>query len=133
MAQTIVRDLACKMRQSKYFAILADETTDMNNREQLVLCLRWINQKHNISEDFVGLYLIDNTKSDTIAHAIKDVLIRLNISMSKCRGQTYVGASSMSGRKAGVQAQIKQEEKRALINHCHGHLINLACADNVRS
>ena len=133
MGQTIVRDLASKMRQSEYFAILADETTDKSNREQLVVCLRWIDQKLNINEDFVGLYLIDNTKADTIAHAIKDVLIRLNISVSKCRGQTYDGASSMAGRKAGVQAQIKQEEKRALFNHCHGHLINLACADNVKS
>ena len=98
-----------------------------------MICLPWIDQKLNIIEDFVGLYLIDNTKADTIAHAIKDVLIRLDISVSKCRGQTYDGASSMAGRKAGVQAQIKQEEKRALFNHCHGHLINLACADNVKS
>ncbi|MCG8044914.1 MAG: DUF4371 domain-containing protein [Candidatus Thiodiazotropha endolucinida] len=133
MAQNIVRELASKMRRSEYFAILADETTDKSNREQLVVCLRWIDENLKVNEDFVGLYSIDDTKADTIAHAIKDVLVRLNISMLKCRGQTYDGASSMAGRKTGVQARIKQEERRALFNHCHGHLINLACADNVKS
>jgi hypothetical protein len=33
----------------------------------------------------------------------------------------------MAGRKSGVQARIKEIEPKALFNHCHGHLLNLAC------
>jgi hypothetical protein len=38
----------------------------------------------------------------------------------------------MAGRKSGVQARIKEIEPKALFNHCHGHLLNLACADNIK-
>ena len=104
MAQQIVRGLSNQIRASKLFAILADETTDSSNREQLVICLRWFDDELNVHEDMVGFYQIDDTGSETIAASIKDTLIRLNTSISKCRGQTYDGASAMSGRKKGVQA-----------------------------
>lgn len=38
----------------------------------------------------------------------------------------------MAGRKSGVQQRIKEIEPKALYNHCHGHLLNLACADNIK-
>ena len=38
----------------------------------------------------------------------------------------------MFGRKTGVQARIKNDQPKALFNHCHGHLINLACADSIK-
>ena len=133
MAQQIVRDLSNQIRTSKFFAILADETTDSSNREQLVICLRWLEEKFNVHEDMVGFYQIDDTGAETIAASIKDALIRLNISISKCRGQTYDGASAMSGRKSGVQARLKQQQPKALYNHCHGHMINLVCAENIKT
>ncbi|XP_063436645.1 zinc finger MYM-type protein 1-like [Mytilus trossulus] len=38
----------------------------------------------------------------------------------------------MAGRKSGVQQRIKEIEPKALYNHCHGHLLNLACADKIK-
>lgn len=89
-------------------------------------------KKLAVHEDMVGLYQIDDTGAETIANSIKDVLIRLNISIQKCRGQTYDGASPMAGHKTVVQARIKEDQPKALFNHCHGHLINLACAENIK-
>ena len=105
----------------------------MSNREQLVICLRWIDKDMEVHEDMVGLYQIDDTGADTITRSIKDALLRLNLSISRCRGQTYDGASAMSGRKTGVQARIKEDEPKALYNHCHGYVIHLACADSIKS
>ena len=91
-----------------------------------------MDEKLLVHEEMVGLYQIDNTCAQTIANSIKDVLLRLNISIRKCRGQTYDSASAVSGRKTGVQARIKNGQPKALFNHCHGHLINLACADSIK-
>lgn len=132
MSHTILRDISRDIQHSKYFAILADETTDISNREQLVICLRWIDCNLDVHEDFLGLYKIDDTGAETISKAILDALLRLNINITKCRGQTYDGASAMSGRKSGVQTRIKEKEPKALFNHCHGHLLNLACSDNIK-
>lgn len=132
MVQMIVREISDNIRKSLYFALMADETTDVANKEQLVVCLRWIDQALDVHEDFTGLYQIDNTSAQTITDSIQDVLVRLNISLSQCRGQTYDGASAMSSPKSGVQKKIKDEQPKELYNHCHGHRLNLACSDNIK-
>jgi hypothetical protein len=45
------------------------------NRQQLVVCIRWIDDGLQAHEDFIGLYKIDNTKASTIAESIKDVVV----------------------------------------------------------
>ena len=55
-----------------------------------------------------------------------DVLERMHLSLSSCRGQCYDGASNMSGIRRGTAAQFLLKEPRALYNHCYGHALNLA-------
>ena len=38
-------------------------------------------------------------------------------------------ASTMSGIRNGVAAQISKEEKRVVYTHCYGHALNLAAGD----
>ena len=55
------------------------ETTDASIKEQLVICIRWVDQALEIHEDFIGLHQLDTT----------DVSVRMNLSLRKCRGQCY--------------------------------------------
>ena len=72
-------------------------------------------------EDFVGLYQVESKK---IYGVITDVLLRLNLAVSKVRGQCYDGASAMSGAKSGVVARVHAVEPRAVFTHCYGHALN---------
>ena len=92
MSDKVIRSLADEIRHSHSFALLADKTTDVSNRQQLVVCIRWIDDGLQAHEHFIGLYKIDNTKASTIAESIKDVVVGLNLSISNCRGQAYDGA-----------------------------------------
>jgi hypothetical protein len=74
MSDKVIRSLAAEIRHSHFFALLADETTDASNRQQLVVCIRWIDDGLQAHEDFIGLYKIDNTKASTPAESIKDVV-----------------------------------------------------------
>ena len=67
-----------------------------------------------------------------IVATAKDVLVRMNLKLSDCRGQCYDGASNMSGSKSGVASQIIAEEPRALYTHCYGHALNLATQDSLK-
>lgn len=69
----------------------------------------------------------------TLAAVIKDIMTRLNQSMSKLRGQCYDGCSTMSGARSGVAKRITDEEPRALFMHCYGHSLNLAASDTVKN
>ena len=112
---------------------MVDETTDVANKEQLVLCLRWVDADLETHEDFIGLYEVQSIDSAFILRVIHDVLLRLDISINSLRGQCYDGAETMSGVRNGVATQILKEEPRALFTHCYGHSLNLACADTIKN
>ena len=111
---------------------MCDECTDVANREQLVVCIRLVDCGLEAHEELIGFYKLDNIEANTIVSAIKDVLQRLHLPMSKCRGQCYDGASTMKGPRSGVAKQLLEEESRAIYTHCYGHSLNLAIGDTVK-
>ena len=58
-------------------------------------------------------------------------MLRLNLDVSKCRGQCYDGAAVMAGKKNGVAKQIQDEYPKCLYTYCHGHALNLAVKDSI--
>lgn len=132
MALHILREVSHDIAEAHCFSVLADECTDCSNKEQFTVNIRWVDQHLKEHEDFIGLYQVSTIDADTLVSAIKDVLLRINVSISNCRGQCYDGASNMSGAKKGVAAVIASEESRALYMHCFAHALNLAVADTVK-
>ena len=133
MALKVTRDVAECLHNSDFFTIMVDETTDSSNREQVVICFRWVDNSCEVHEEFVGLYLVSSIDAATLVQVIKDVLLRMNLSLNKARGQCYDGAAAMAGCRSGVAKMISDEEPRALFTHCYGHALNLACSDTVRN
>ena len=129
----VLRDIATSLHSAEFYSIMVDETTDVSNKEQAVLCFRWVSDDLIAHEDFVGLYGIENTEAKTLVNMILDVLTRLNLSIKKLRGQCYDGASAMSGPRSGVAKQIRDLESRAVYTHCYGHSLNLAYMDTIKS
>lgn len=72
----ILRSVLDDARQAKWFSIMADETMDVAYKEQLVVCVRWVDDSFNIHKDMLGLFEIHSQTSDFIALAVKYVLIR---------------------------------------------------------
>ena len=132
MALSTLRKIASELSQSQFFCIMSDECTDASNREQLVICIRWVDSNLEVHEEFIGLYKVENIQADTIVAAIKDALIRLNLALSKCRGQCYDGASTMKEAKSGVATQLLKDEPKAVCMHCYGHVLVLAVGDTVQ-
>lgn len=128
MATNTLRDVTLSIRKS----IMMVETPDVADLEQLAVCLRWVDQQLEIREDFTDMHSLATTCSDDIEKAIKDVLLRLDLDISQCQGQKYVGASAMIGSTSGVATQIQKPEPRAIYTHCYGHSLSLACQDLVK-
>lgn len=132
MALQLLREVTKDLQTSPYLTVMADETTDTANREQVTLVLRWATEELEVHEEFLGLYQVGKIDSSTLTAVIKDVLMRANLSLEKLRGQCYDGASSMSGSKSGVAKQICDIESRAVFTHCYGHALNLAASDTLK-
>ena len=66
MALHVLRQVADSVRSAPFLAAMVDETTDTSNKEQVVLCFRWVNGNLETHEDFVGLYEIESTEASVI-------------------------------------------------------------------
>ena len=132
MALTLLQKVAANLAGARFFCIMCNECTDAVNREQLVVCIRWVDCDLEVHEEMKWFYKLDNIEANTIVSAIKDVLQRLHLPISRCRGQCYDGASTMKGPRSGVAKQLVDEEPRAIYSHCYGHSLNLAISDTIK-
>ena len=134
MGITILREIASTIRKAPFFVIMADETADIANKEQVTLIIRWVSPKSfEVHEEFIGLYQVDAIDAQTLTAVITDTLLRMNLSITKLRGQCYDGATAMSGAKSGVAKRISDLEPRAVYIHCFGHSLNLAASDTIKN
>jgi hypothetical protein len=109
------------------FGLIADESRDISNKEQLTCILPWVSLPDlTTHEDFLGMYLIEKPDAETMTAALKDILLRCNLRLNECRMQAYDGASTMSGHLSGVAAQIQAENPTAHRIHCANHRLDLA-------
>jgi hypothetical protein len=51
-----LRSVLAEIRDCEWFSVIADETRDISNREQLVLCIRWVAKDFTVYEEPVGLF-----------------------------------------------------------------------------
>ena len=102
----VQRRISEELRNFKYFMICADGTTDITG--QLSVILRSVTPDSTVNEYFGGLVTIVSTTGEKISDAIRNVLLRLNIDISYCRGQAYDGAGNMTGIHYGVKAEIQK-------------------------
>ncbi|XP_052165071.1 uncharacterized protein LOC127782037 [Oryza glaberrima] len=107
------------------FAILADESSDAYQQEQLALCLRFVNTTGQPVERFLGLVHVEDTTSLTLKEAIKSLLIKYQLPLSRVRGQGYDGASNMKGHINGLKKLIMDESPSAYYVHCFVHQLQL--------
>ena len=132
MGLQVLRNVSADLQSSPFLTVMADETTDSSNREQVTLIFRRVTQELEVHEEFVGLYHVASIDAAMLTTAIKDVLVRMNLPFKKLRGQSYDRASAMSSSKRGVAKRISDFEPQAVYTHCYGHALNLAAGDTLK-
>ncbi|XP_049373963.1 uncharacterized protein LOC125839009 [Solanum verrucosum] len=118
--KTIIEDI-----NSDYFALLVDESRDVSHKEQMVICLRYVDKMGFVMEAFIGLVHIKDTSALSLKKAIVDVLAHHFLILSNVRGQCYDGASNMQGELGGLKTLIGQESRTAHSVHCFAHQLQL--------
>ncbi|XP_067620086.1 zinc finger MYM-type protein 1-like [Eurosta solidaginis] len=96
-----------KVNISKGFSVLADESTDISSIEQFSICIRCLDSKSNICEDFLGFVPVTNVSGRGLADSIRNYLYDVGVDCSYMYGQGYDGAPAMSGQFNGTQAHLR--------------------------
>ena len=97
MADSVSTTIPTSIQNRKYFSLMADEVTDSSNREQVVVCLRSVDEKFAAHEDFFCIEKVDSIEANVLFGVLKQVLKDMKLSLVDCRGQCYDGAANMAG------------------------------------
>jgi len=87
-ANAIVRSIADEVLKAGHFSLIMDSTQDASRKEQLSVCLRYVDSEFVPRKQFIGLNETPNTKGSNIAECINDVLIRLNLQLPMVTAKT---------------------------------------------
>lgn len=123
----IMKKVLDKVKEAKYYAVLADETTDASGTEQLSVCIRYLDiKKSTIHEEFICFLSATDLTGAALCEQIVQELNQVGLQIENLRGQGYDGGANMSGKFRGVQSRIKQLQPLAIYMHCAAHKLNLA-------
>lgn len=91
------------MKKATWFTVIADEVTDVSNKEQLSLVLRYVDPDTVlVLEDLISFFECDEGISGRdIAKKLTGFLQSFGLDLSNLRGQSYDGAGNMAGRIRG--------------------------------
>ena len=60
MYLNIIRKIDSQIQESDFFCVTCDECCAVSNREQLLLCIRWVDFKLQAHEEFSGIYVLSD-------------------------------------------------------------------------
>ncbi|KAK3086416.1 hypothetical protein FSP39_018175 [Pinctada imbricata] len=118
------------LKESRYFSLLIDETTDIAVLKQMTILVRFLKSepKPKLHTHFLCLKDLPDGKADTIMAALKTFFANNEIPTRKLIGLGSDGASVMVGRKTGVATQLKSTNPELINVHCIAHRLALASA-----
>ncbi|OCU00642.1 hypothetical protein XELAEV_18006420mg [Xenopus laevis] len=140
LSNHVLKNIISDVEQAQFYSVIMDTTQDISKVDQLSQVIRYVVVERdecmritqvNIQEAFLGFHAIKDQSAAGIENEIVACIERNEVDISKCRGQGYDGAATMSGIYSGVQARILQREENALYVHCAAHNLNLVLQDAV--
>ena len=106
--------------------MMAVESRDCANKEQLAIVVRYVDTNSEAKEKFLKFDECDQgVIGADIMDKILDTLKVVGIDMNLWRGQGYDGGGNMSGIHKGADARITLEYPLSLYFHCSCHRLNL--------
>ena len=111
--------------KSDFLAIMTDETTDMQDKTQMVVVFRY-ETDGKLVERFWNFCNPSNLTAEALSTILLQELQTVAGNYSeKLIAQTYDGAANLSGSRNGVQARVKEHYTFAHFIHCYDHKLNL--------
>lgn len=121
----LLNEISQDISEAKLNTIMANETANISDTEQLVICNKWVSK-------FISLCPLERTTADDIVKALMNTIKLMEINIENACDQCYDETAIMSGSKNSVATQIKTMDSKCLFTHCYGHVLNLAINDIIK-
>ena len=96
------------------------------------MVLRYVKGKE-ICESLIAIVPTLSLTASVLCEKVLSTLNIHNLSTGMIVGQSYDGASNMSGQYGGLQAKINETtDNRAIYIHCYAHALNLVVCNTMQ-
>lgn len=139
LKEEIQSEIIKEIKQSRFYSIMFDETTDLSHVSQMSLVLRYVfNDK--IKESFIEFIdchreaysQVDNNEDvepklsgEHLGQIVIDLLKKFSLNLDDCIGITTDGCSVMTSKARGAVQHIQKIAKNAIYSPCANHALNL--------
>lgn len=124
IAKRVFNEIIARIKQSKYYSISLDSTPDEGHLDQLTLIFRYLEDNTPV-ERFLTFMPNQGHKAKDMFQCLENFMKENDLDIKNCRGQSYVNASSMSGKYNGLQTLVIEKNDLAVWVPCAGHSLNL--------
>ena len=133
LSAQVLSNIVSEINEARYFAVIVDSTIDISRIDQFSLSLRYVTANCDAVERFIQFSELPGAKAEDFFNSLLSATKNLRLSITMCYGQSYDGASTMSGEISGLQTKIREVAPNALFTHCCAHNLNLILMDAVSS
>ena len=125
MAEDIEAQLLERIKESPWYTLQADESTDVDNKATMLVFVRYIFQE-DVHEDMLcALLLPTNTTAAELFKSLNDYMSG-KLNWSFCVGICTNRAAAMTGWISGFSTRIKEVAPECESTHCVIHRVMLA-------
>ena len=117
------QQLKTELHQSAFIGIGIDESTDRASEKHLA---RYVSRDAICKTVFMDCVSVPDGKALTVVNAVKSVITKFGVPISKVVGLGSDGASAMASELNGVNGLLKQDNPFLVFSHCVAHRLNLA-------
>jgi hypothetical protein len=130
ISSVLQRQILDRVRDSKFFGLMIDESTDISVKGHLVVFATFLEGGLPLT-CFLGLLWIVDGKKDSklIFETLLAAVKTWGLDMDKCVGFGSDGAATMVGKNIGVATLLKKVNPFLTSTHCVAHRTNLAALE----
>ena len=128
ISKVVQKKILDRVKNSKYYGIMIDESTDVSVIGHIVVFACFVEEGLRVAV-FLGLIQISDGKKNSkeIYDALMAAMEEWDLNLDNFVGFGSDGASTMVGKKTGVSATLKKEVNPFITTiHCIAHMTNLA-------
>lgn len=133
LSDKIKRHILTELKRAKYYSIILDCTPDISHKEQMTVIFRFVSTSKSVevtvAEHFVDFLELNSTTGANMTEVLFKMLQELDVNIDDMRGQCYDNGANMCGQHNGVQAKVREKNRRAFFVPCSAHSLNLVLND----
>lgn len=135
IGQVIKDKIKKNLEAARFFSLSMDTTFDLSRKEQVAIVCRYVDENTGkVCERLIAIRECSSTKGASMFKIFQEVCEEYKLNWKELLvGQSYDGASNMSGDFNGLKAHILNQNSAAIFVWCCAHRLNLVVAEAAMS